>query len=96
MIFGICPYCESKVDVGGQPEINSHIICKTCQIDLVVVWLNPIELLIMDYGDYELFDDDPYHEDIQKSDTRKKENIMATGKPKKDKKDAGKKKPVKK
>ncbi|MCJ7715433.1 MAG: hypothetical protein MUO54_02785 [Anaerolineales bacterium] len=100
MIFGICPNCDNKVDVGGQPEINSHLICETCQIDLVVVWLNPIELLIKDYGDYELFDDDLYQENIIKFSSKKKENMMPAGKTKKGKKGStsstGKKKTVKK
>ena len=72
MIFGICPSCDNKVDVGKQPKINSHQICETCQVDLVVAWLNPIELFIKDYGDDDLFDDHQYQENIKKTALRKK------------------------
>jgi hypothetical protein len=66
MTFGVCPNCENKVDVGGEPEINNHHLCETCQVDLVIVWLNPIELSIIEYEDYGQFDDDSFGDVFQK------------------------------
>lgn len=66
MTFGVCPNCENKVDVGGEPEIGIHHLCETCRIELVIVWLNPIELSIIDYEDYGQFDDDSYSDVFQK------------------------------
>ncbi|MGB2963929.1 MAG: hypothetical protein WBB69_08085 [Anaerolineales bacterium] len=74
MRFGLCPNCESNVDVGGQPEIGNHLICKTCLIESVIVWLNPIELLIMDHEDCELFDDDIRISKNTKNQIKKGEN----------------------
>ncbi|MGB2962832.1 MAG: hypothetical protein WBB69_02490 [Anaerolineales bacterium] len=66
MTFGVCPNCENKVDVGVEPDIGIHHLCETCQVDLVIVWLNPIELSIIDYEDYGQFDDDSYGDVFQK------------------------------
>jgi Zn-finger nucleic acid-binding protein len=66
MAFGLCPNCGSKVDIGSDPDIGLHPICESCRAELVVVWLNPIELSIIDYEDYGQFDDDLYVENIQK------------------------------
>ena len=39
-----------------EPEIGFHLLCKTCQTPLVIVWLNPIELSLIDYEEYEEYD----------------------------------------
>jgi Zn-finger nucleic acid-binding protein len=64
--FGLCPACDKKVDVGSDPDIGLHCRCESCLGELVVVWLNPIELSLIDYEEYRQFDDDPYHSNFQK------------------------------
>jgi Zn-finger nucleic acid-binding protein len=66
MTFGLCPNCDNRIDVGEEPDIGLHHYCETCQAELVVVWLNPIELSIVDYEDYDLLDGDPYPSNFQK------------------------------
>jgi hypothetical protein len=91
----MCPECNHKVDVGEDPDIGLHLYCETCLADLVVAWLNPIELIIVGIDDYAQFDGDPFSENFQK--IRKKETIMPSGKPKKStKKTTGTKKTPKK
>ena len=53
MGYGICPNCENKVIFEKEPEIGIHVLCETCQTELVISWLNPIELAIIEYDDYE-------------------------------------------
>ena len=74
MTFGVCPNCEKKVDVGSEPEIGNHYLCETCRADLVITWLNPMELSIIDYEDYGQFEDDLYGEVFQKIKKKKGEN----------------------
>ena len=66
MAIGLCPNCEGKVDIGSEPDIGLHHSCETCQAELVVVWLNPIELSMIEYDNYGPFDDDLYTENFQK------------------------------
>jgi hypothetical protein len=66
MVYSICPECDHKVDVGEDPEIGSHLFCETCLADLVVTWLNPIELMIIDKDDYPQNDADSFSENFQK------------------------------
>jgi hypothetical protein len=66
MGFGFCPNCENKVDIMAEPELGLHVMCKACQMELVIIWLNPIELSLIDYEDYEIYDDEPYIENFQK------------------------------
>ena len=66
MSFGICPNCEHKVDFDVEPEIGLRALCKSCRNALVIIWLNPIELSIADYEDYEIYEDEPYIDNFQK------------------------------
>jgi len=60
----LCPNCDQKVFINNEPEIGDHVMCETCHTELVVTWLNPLELLIIDYEDYESFDNyEDYEED---------------------------------
>lgn len=98
MSYGICPNCDNKVFIDMEPEIGFHLLCQTCQTPLVIVWLNPIELSLIDYEEYDIIDEGSTINKFQKS--KKKEYIMATGKPKKSNKKSssttGKKKTRKK
>lgn len=53
MGYGICPNCDNKVMFEKEPVIGVHVLCETCQTELVISWLNPIELAIIEYEDYE-------------------------------------------
>lgn len=79
MTFGLCPNCENKVDVGDKPEFGAHRHCQTCRNDLVIIWLNPIELAMIADEDYGRLDDYSSENIFQR--IKKKENIEAAGKP---------------
>ena len=57
MSYGICPNWNNKVFIEMEPEIGFRIVCETCQTPIVIVWLNPIELSLIDYDDYEIIDE---------------------------------------
>ena len=61
-----CPNCGYQVNLGEGPEIGLKLFCDSCFADLVVVWLNPIELMVNDYEEYGQFDGDYFGENIQK------------------------------
>jgi hypothetical protein len=66
MGYGICPNCDEKVILEIEPEIGTRVICETCLADLVITWLNPIELMLSDYEDYKKFPDEPEFDSFQK------------------------------
>jgi lysine biosynthesis protein LysW len=39
-----CPSCSAKVSVKGTPKIGVHVTCKSCDTELEIVWLDPLEL----------------------------------------------------
>jgi len=57
MSHGICPNCNNKVFIDMEPEIGFSLVCETCQTPIVIVWLNPIEISLIDYDDYEIIDE---------------------------------------
>ena len=67
MSNGICPNCNNKVLIEMEPEIGFSLPCNTCRIPLVIVWLNPIELSLIDYDDYEIIDEGSDTNKFQKS-----------------------------
>lgn len=67
MSYGICPNCDNKVFIDMEPEIGFHLLCKTCQTPLVIVWLNPIELSLIDYEEYDIIDEGSITNKFQKS-----------------------------
>ena len=73
MPYSYCPKCDHKVDVGLDPDIGLRLSCESCQAELVVVWLNPVELMINDFMDYEQFEGDLYDENFQKISKKKGE-----------------------
>jgi lysine biosynthesis protein LysW len=54
-----CPGCGSYVNVGPRPKMHQRFSCNTCDADLIVVWLEPVELDYdeeeeeYDYADFE-------------------------------------------
>ena len=54
-----CPSCGAMVNVGSNPRMGQRVVCKECDTELEVVWLEPIELDWL-YDDDE---DDDYGED---------------------------------
>ncbi len=65
MVNGICPNCEEELGLDRDPEIGFHITCQACSTELVVVWLNPLELAIIDYEDYDDENDYEFYDDDQ-------------------------------
>lgn len=66
MAAGLCPKCDHRIELGDDPEIGQRCQCKLCRADLVVVWLNPIELAVVDYDEFDRFEGDFYGENFQK------------------------------
>ena len=54
-----CPSCGAMVNVESNPRMGQRVVCKECDTELEVVWLEPIELDWL-YDDDE---DDDYGED---------------------------------
>ena len=96
MRFGVCPNCERNIDIGEDPEIGDHLLCRTCWTEVFIVWKNPIELMRVDYEEHEEYEGyeeyDLVGDDIQVSDSIKneleKKITMPPGKPKKNVKKA--------
>ena len=65
MGYGICPNCDKKVIFEKEPEIGIHVLCETCQTELVITWLNPIELALIDYEEYETDGESEIIEDFE-------------------------------
>lgn len=40
----VCPSCGAQVIVKGTPKIGAHVTCKSCDTEIEVVWLDPLEL----------------------------------------------------
>lgn len=54
-----CPSCGAQVSLKGTPKIGTHVTCKSCDTELEVVWLDPLELdWPMDEYEDELDNDD--------------------------------------
>jgi lysine biosynthesis protein LysW len=39
-----CPVCNSDLRIERPVEINQQVICSSCGMELVVIWLYPLEL----------------------------------------------------
>jgi lysine biosynthesis protein LysW len=58
MSEAVCASCGAQVSVKGTPKIGMHVTCKSCDTELEVVWLDPLELdWPMDEFEGELEDD---------------------------------------
>lgn len=58
MSEAVCPSCGAQVAVKGTPKIGLHVTCKSCDTELELVWLDPLELdWPMDEFEGELEDD---------------------------------------
>ncbi|MGH2581446.1 MAG: lysine biosynthesis protein LysW [Anaerolineales bacterium] len=44
MNVAVCPSCGADVNVKGTPKIGLQVTCKSCDTELEVVWLDPLEL----------------------------------------------------
>jgi lysine biosynthesis protein LysW len=52
-----CPQCGVEISVGSQPRIGQLMTCTSCNSELEVVWLDPLEL------DWPMLDLDEEEED---------------------------------
>lgn len=53
MKFAECPNCDAMVDVGDSPLVGNYVKCPSCDLELMIVWLNPLELDFTYYADDE-------------------------------------------
>jgi lysine biosynthesis protein LysW len=44
MIKADCPSCGTKIQLILKPKMGQKVVCKHCNADLEVVWLEPLEL----------------------------------------------------
>ncbi len=44
MSESVCPSCGAQVSVKGTAKIGMNVTCKSCDTELEVVWLDPLEL----------------------------------------------------
>lgn len=60
MVKAECPACGNKVNVGPKPRMGQRISCSSCDAELEVVWLEPVEL---DWPFDDEDEDDEYDEE---------------------------------
>jgi lysine biosynthesis protein LysW len=60
MVKAECPSCGADVSIFTKPKMGQRVKCNSCESDLEVIWLEPVELdwLLEDYDEEE--DDDSY------------------------------------
>jgi alpha-aminoadipate carrier protein LysW len=58
-----CPSCGENVNVSDKPKMGQRVVCKECDTELEVVWLDPLEL-DWPMDEYERDDDDDSFEDM--------------------------------
>ena len=39
-----CPSCGASIKIKGTPRIGMQVTCKSCDTEVEVVWLEPLEL----------------------------------------------------
>jgi alpha-aminoadipate carrier protein LysW len=63
MATAICPSCDKAVNLSGDPEIGQRITCPSCQTELEVIDVEPVELdWAYDYDD-DWDDDEDWDDD---------------------------------
>jgi lysine biosynthesis protein LysW len=61
MVNAECPGCGAEVRIFTKPKMGQRVRCNSCQSDLEISWLEPVELdWAMDGYDEE--DDDDLHD----------------------------------
>jgi lysine biosynthesis protein LysW len=62
MVKAECPACNSNVNLGAKPKMGQRVKCNSCNTELEVVWLDPVELDWPYDEDDDDFEDD-YNDD---------------------------------
>ena len=44
MVNADCPSCGTKVIIGSHPRMGQRFTCRSCNTEVEVVWLDPVEL----------------------------------------------------
>jgi lysine biosynthesis protein LysW len=60
MVKAVCPSCGADVSIFTKPKMGQRVKCNSCESDLEVIWLEPVELDWVLEGYDEEEDDDPY------------------------------------
>ena len=64
MVKAECPSCGSEVSIFTKPKVGQRVKCNSCETDLEIVWLEPVELdWALEGYDEEEDDDLDYEED---------------------------------
>lgn len=58
MVKAECPACSAKVELGAKPRLGQRVVCRECDAELEVVWLDPVEL---DWP----YDEDEYDDELE-------------------------------
>ena len=67
LITDECISCGAEIKIPGTPKMGLLVTCKSCDAELEVVWLDPLELdWPFDEDDYE--EDDYYYEEDEYQD----------------------------
>lgn len=54
-----CPSCGKEIKLFSNPKVGQQVVCKACDAELEVVWLEPLELDWY-YEDDDFEDDDDF------------------------------------
>lgn len=65
MAMAFCPECDTRIDLGPEPEEGQKVTCSNCGAYLQVVATSPIELdwVFEEYDDFDDYDEFEEFED---------------------------------
>jgi alpha-aminoadipate carrier protein LysW len=58
---GLCPECDTDINLSPKDNLNEIVTCEECGVDLEIVGLDPVEFEIVE-EDYE-YDEDEDEDD---------------------------------
>ena len=54
MITILCPECQQTIKFDSEPKIGQQTVCQSCEKELVVTWLFPVSLDLIEVHDQNL------------------------------------------
>ncbi len=61
-MYGYCPECDTRVNVGDKPHEGQKVNCRNCLAQLHIIGLSPVEL---DWIYYEEDDEGYWEEEVE-------------------------------
>ena len=61
--YTICTVCNSRLDLGSNPEVGLVVVCEECDTEFEIVDLDPITLDYAEFGEDDELEDDLFEED---------------------------------